>query len=358
MTTVSSLERNDALTLNKLSAELVRRQQTKHDMVVDTRRIGLHVDEGQNDVFMSIDGTDEIAPVDGWKINEHAHSQLAGNLQIPKKYWDRMRTAAPDLLVTNAQHWFINDPKDRMVRCLDGKVRAFLSSSYRRLDDYDLMTSLLPVFDSIPGLTFQVASLTDTRLHIRALLPGLEREVQVGDAVQAGVEIRNSEVGAGALTVSPFVWRLVCKNGMVMPVATRRYHVGRRIDVEDENILLYRQETLNADDEAYFMKVADIVRSVFDESRFEAIVRQLQAAAEVPIASTPVKATKILAQRHGLNEGEEQDVLAHLAAGGDLTHWGLANAITATAKDAESWDRLAELEALGGEIATTTEVFA
>lgn len=350
MTTISSLTRGDSLTLNELATELSRRQSTKHDMIVDTRRIGFF--GGDPDCAISVDGAEDITPAGGFTVNEHAHAQIASNLQIPKKYYDRMRSSFPELLQHNVRHWLTNEPKDRMIRCLDGRVRAFLSSSYRRLDDYDLLTSLLPVFDSIDGLTFQVASLTDTRLHLRALLPGLEREVAVGDAVQAGIEIKNSEVGAGALTVSPFVWRLVCKNGMVMPTVTRRYHVGRRVDIEDENVLLYRQETIDADDTAYFMKVADVVRATLTEQRFEAIVNQLRASAGVPLLDTPVKATQLLAQKHGLNENEEHDVLAHLAAGGDLTQWGLANAVTATAKGAESWDRLAELEQLGGEIAS------
>ncbi len=43
-------------------------------------------------------------------------------------------------------------------------------------------------------------------------------------------------------------------------------------------------------------------------------------------------------------------MLRHLATGGDFTRFGLLNAVTRTAEDAESYDRAIELERVGGEI--------
>lgn len=37
-------------------------------------------------------------------------------------------------------------------------------------------------------------------------------EVRKGDIVQAGVMISNSEVGLGAVSIQPLVYRLVCTN--------------------------------------------------------------------------------------------------------------------------------------------------
>lgn len=359
--TVSALARNDALTIDKLAVELTRRQQTKHDLIVDTRRIGFYAMPSGTSL-VTVDGAEDLTPwqqdvdgnqVQGFVVNDYAHGQISDRLGIPKRYYDRMRGTAHDLLQENVRHWLTNDPKRQMVRTLDGNVRAFLSDRYRRLDDFDLMEHLLPTFAEIDGLTFQVAALTDTRLHIRALLPRIEREVKVGDTVQAGIEIKNSEVGAGALTISPFVWRLICLNGMVMPTAVRRNHVGGRI--EEDDLGRYRSETIAQDDKAFFMKVADVVRSTLTEVAFDEIVAKLREAATGERIVAPAAATERLAKTYDLGEGEQQSVLAHLASGGDLSRWGMVNAITAAAKDADGWDRLSEMEAIGGTLATIPE---
>lgn len=362
-TTTSALARKDALTLDRLAVELTRRQETKHDLIVDTRRIGFYsLPSGTS--LVTVDGAEEITPwqedaegarVQGFLVNDYAHGQISDRLGIPKRYYDRMRGTAHSLLQENVRHWLTHDPKRQMVRTLDGNVRAFLSDRYRRLDDFDLMEHLLPTFAGIDGLTFQVAALTDTRLHIRALLPKIEREIKVGDTVQAGIEIKNSEVGAGALTISPFVWRLVCSNGMVMPTAVRRNHVGKRVDEDDANLGMYRAETIAQDDKAFFMKVADVVRATLTEVAFDEIVAQLRETLGGERIAAPAAATERLGKTFDLGEGEQESILAHLASGGDLSRWGMVNAITAAAKSADGWDRLAEMEAIGGQVATMEE---
>ena len=61
------------------------------------------------------------------KANDVAHRQIAARLEIPAKYYDRMRTEAPQMLAKNVNHWLHAQPETRMIRTLDGNVRAFLS---------------------------------------------------------------------------------------------------------------------------------------------------------------------------------------------------------------------------------------
>ena len=50
-------------------------------------------------------------------------------------------------------------------------------------------------------------------------------DVVPGDTVQGGVIISNSEVGLGAVSVQPLLYRLVCTNGMVVnDLGERRTH--------------------------------------------------------------------------------------------------------------------------------------
>jgi len=48
-----------------------------------------------------------------------------------------------------------------------------------------------------------------------------------------------------------------------------------------------------------------------------------------------------------LTESEGDSILQHLIRGGDLSQYGLMNAVTRTAEDAASYDRATELEAMG-----------
>ena len=51
-----------------------------------------------------------------------------------------------------------------------------------------------------------------------------------------------------------------------------------------------------------------------------------------------------------LNEEEKNGVMQHLLRGNDLSQWGLANAVTRTAEDIDSYDRATELEAVGWDV--------
>ncbi len=365
MTSLQTIRQEEYSTLPELAAELHRLEETKVDYVIDTRKMSFSTTspEGRGS-WLTFD-TDDHDGIGGGIVKDYAHGQISDRLGIPKKYYDRMRTDAPELLDANVGHWFHNAPEKRMVRMLDGKVRALMSNRYRRLDNIDLMNkAVLPELVKFgDDLKFHVAALTDDRLYIRAVLPSLSAEIRHepgnhtflpngGDVVQAGVQIRNSEVGNGKLEVAPFVWRLVCLNGLIRAdMALGKYHVGR--EQEEAAYAIYRDDTIKADDQAFWMKVRDAVGAALSDVTFGQIVRDMQEAATGERIADPVSVTEKLAKANALTEDEGTDILTFLVNGGDLSQWGLVNAVTAAAKSADSFERQAELEALGGELLAT-----
>jgi hypothetical protein len=355
-------QHRQAMSQEAFIAEVIRQQDTKHDMAVDTRRVGWNTEEDGH-TYLTIDGAEEYlpstdGPYQGWVVNSHAHTQVATKLDIPGRYYGRMRKEAPDLLDQNVRHWFREAPERRLFRTLDGRLRAFLSDRYKRRDNFDLIEALWPDLRQMmerDGLEFHVASLTDTNMYLRMVNPTVTRAIKVGDVVQSGVEIKNSEVGHGQLEVSPFVWRLVCLNGMVMPKAIATRHVGRRITEDDLNLQLYSQETLAADDAAYFLKVRDVVRATMTQARFDQIVQPMVEAAESTPVFSPPATVEHLATTFDLTKPEQESVLRNLTLGGDLTRWGMANAITAAAKTSATFDRLVDLERAGGSLLQMSE---
>ena len=166
--------------------------------------------------------------------------------------------------------------------------------------------------------------------------------------MQSGILITNSEVGMGSLTVQPLVYRLVCKNGMVVNDAkTRQRHVGRG-NMADEDFSLYTDETLRAEDTALMMKVRDTVRAVTDQVRFDKVVDLMRQAKDAKITTSNIPAMiELASEDYKFSKPESTNILDHLIRGGDLSLYGLANAVTRSAQDVESYDRSTTMEAIG-----------
>ena len=167
----------------------------------------------------------------------------------------------------------------------------------------------------------------------------------MGDPVQWGVQVRNSEVGAGTFAIESFVNRLVCMNGMVVTKILNTRHIGKRLD---ESL---SDEAIQADDHAFWLAARDVLRASINEAEFEKVVATLRDATDGEQITAPIAATERLAKAYSLSDGEKEAVLLSLATGGDMSRWGALNAVTATAQFSDSFDRRVELEEIGWSIA-------
>lgn len=332
--------------LNSFAAALATEAEAHADYIADTRQITMLGTE-ELSIPVGDDGTAEE-----FGITQHAHRQIGTHLGIPAKFYDRLRETPElrGLLDTNVNRLLRHQPARRMVRTAHGNARAFLSDRYRRRDNFELVEHVLPILAGIPDVEFDGLGVTDTRMYLTALSPRVRGTIKEGDDVQAGVRITNSEIGLGALKVEPIVFRLVCSNGMVAGRALRAFHVGRQAEVLEDAYRVFTDETMRKDDEAFFSKVADVVRAAVDDVTFGRIVAQLREAATGEPMVDPLDAVEKLGQRLTLAEDEQRSVLRHLIEGGDLTRWGAINAVTRAAQDVESMDRSMELEELGGSV--------
>jgi hypothetical protein len=333
-------------TLLQLAEELQRQLASKRDMIVPTVLMDHQTNGGETIIAITApDG------VQSYKTTELFRRQLADKLKIPFAYFERMRATQPELLDRNVNTWLKSEPEQRMVRTLDGQARAYLSDRYRRLDNYDLMEHVLPMLRELPGARIESCELTPVRMYLKVITPNVEYEIRRGDIVQAGVVISNSEVGQGTLSVQPLVYRLVCSNGLIVPdAAMRKSHVGRTAEASENEITLFKDDTLEAEDKAFFLKVRDVVQSAVSEATFTLAAEKMRRTLGIQLGADPVKTVENLGVRYLLNEQERTGVLRHLISGGELSGYGLVNAVTAFAQDVENYDRSTELEALGGKL--------
>lgn len=221
------------------------------------------------------------------------------------------------------------------------------------MDNEHLIEAALPALYEHPSIQIRKCELTERKLYMTAVLPKLEFEVRVGDIVQFGLSISNSEIGQGALEVALYCLRLQCLNGMTLPDnKTRKKHIGGRLGEEDMAAEYFADDTRKLADRTFFLKLRDVTRHMLTQGAVEQSVEQMRRSAGIRLESRPDKAVKEVTKRFGLSEVEGQGVLAFLLQGGDMTMWGMANALTAAGRENEDADRADELERMGGKIIT------
>ncbi|CAO0820590.1 hypothetical protein DFAR_1720004 [Desulfarculales bacterium] len=198
---------------NEFMAVAERAEQLKRDYEVETSKVhavyldggslGLHL-ERQNQTY---------------RIGSVAHDNLSTLTGIPRQYYQKMLHHHPKELAGLIEMHLHNDegiPEQRFVRTIGTKVRALLSTRYGVLDHIDVARMLGA---NLPALGGEVRSVlcTEKRLTFQFLFPKLQGIVnpKVGDVVQAGLAISNSEVGLGMFRVEALLFVLACTNGMI-----------------------------------------------------------------------------------------------------------------------------------------------
>ena len=338
-------------TIQEMAAEIMRQSQAKADYLVNTGSLAMEVwDQRPMLHLRDTDGVELVEPLD---IQSTAHQQIGDYLEIPRKYYRRMLGEDAELLAYNVNRWLRQNPEQRMIRTMDGRARAFLSNRYRRIDNLDIANITLPIIGEMKDAIYASCELSDDYMYIKVVNPRLTAEVVPGDIVQGGVIITNSETGQGSVCVQPLVYRLVCSNGMVVNDAKmRRYHVGRLTSTDDD-FQIYSQETLDADDQAFVLKLQDTVRAAVDEAKFAAVLEKMRQSKDAKLNTADIPSVvKLASSSFKITEAESAGVLQHLIEGGDLTLYGLANAVTRYSQDVESYDRATRLEEIGYEVMT------
>lgn len=119
--------------LQDWAKEIERRANAKRDFMVDTRSMEMF--NGEQGPQVSLELQDSRLQLG---MTENAHRQIGTHLNIPAKYYELMRKENPELLVQNVNSWLEKNPTRRLVRALDGDMRAFLSDRYRCIDNLHL----------------------------------------------------------------------------------------------------------------------------------------------------------------------------------------------------------------------------
>lgn len=350
--------------LQELAIEIERQMQVKKDFIAPVEKIEMV--EGVDGPLLAL-GDKPVGDVrmlrerSDFEIGNIAHAQIGEYCGIPKAYYDRMLADRPDLLARNVNTWLpcMKDTSgNRMVRTLDGKARAFLSDRFRPLDNYDLAQAVLPV---LADKQLQIVSceVTERKLYIKAFNKEIAQEIALAghdhifkkDVCSPVICISNSEVGFGSLAITAGIFTEGCTNlAFFSDSSMKKFHVGKGVGDIDQIQAVLSDKTKQLTDAAIWAQVRDIVTSAFDAKRFGTLIERVQATTEQKIGGDVVRVVEVASEAFGFTKAEGKNVLKHLIEGGDLSRYGLFNAVTRTAEDMADYDRATEFERAGGKV--------
>jgi hypothetical protein len=215
------------ISIVELAQELLNQQESKRDFHANSKSLSM-VESGQFQIETNSGA--EIMPA-----TAYAHAQMASKLSIPKVYYDRMLNQSPNLLADNVNHWLEERKDTSLVRTLRGRMRAFLSSRYRIVDNHEILAMVLPELAEMgDGIEIVSCNVTDEKMYLKVVNTKIEAAISVGDVVQAGFVLSNGELGNGSISVESYILRLVCLNGLALPSGRqRKNHAGRANESTD-----------------------------------------------------------------------------------------------------------------------------
>ncbi|MFD5425475.1 DUF932 domain-containing protein [Streptomyces sp. NPDC127084] len=316
---------------------------------------------------------DGVTDVDGiYRPTAVADEGISDKLRIPLAYLRRMRAENVPLLDENVNAWLREGPERRfMLRAFRGEsspgmppsvgaARALLSDSYKLMDNLDMLVAALDGVEKSGHPTrITGCDLTDRRMYVRVeseavaiqarnLLRGYRSpfDGRSGDElplINAGFVITNSEVGAGAYTVTPRATFQVCSNGMTITKdVMRAVHLGGK---QEEGVVSWSGQTQRKTLELITSKTTDAVRTFLSREYLEARMHEMEAAAGKPL-DEPTKTIEHVTKSLSIGTETKDRILSHFIRGGQMTAGGVMQAITSTAQTLTDADQAAALEAL------------
>lgn len=292
-------------------------------------------------------------------------SHLSEKLGIPSRYFQKMREGHLSLLDENVTHWLQNNGTNYLLRTFidkddqKGIARALLSDRFKTIDNLDiLLTVLAAVKDS--GLNIKIdadsCDLSEKRMYVRFTCPEIEiqapellknyrpngKSVDVGDGIISGFVITNSEVGHGSMTIMPRAVVLKCKNGMVR--ADEKFaqkHLGAKMG-EYESIN-WSNETKEKNLELIMNQVKDCIKQFVSEEYLGKMIADTieKGAKEL---EHPMDCIKAVTNSLEINETKQDEILNFFIKSGDLSAFGVSQAITLFAGNSQNPDEQYELE--------------
>jgi hypothetical protein len=266
----------------------------------------------------------------------------------------------------NVNGWLRRSNSRYLIRCLrdgagGGVARAFLSDGYKIIDNLDVLMATLDGMRQagVGGDSIDSCDLTERRMYMRVVCeqvavhaPELLKNYRSpwtgasgadNPVLFAGFVIANSEVGEGALTITPRLVVQVCRNGATINAdAVRAVHLGARLE---EGVIRWSDDTHERNLSLITAKTRDTVATFLDTDYVTAKITEMTRAAGAAI-DDPEGVIKRVATTLRFTDQQQSDILKYFIAGADLSAGGVMHAVTSAARATADADTAYEMEGL------------
>ena len=282
--------------------------------------------------------------------NELCHEHLSEKLKISKNYYDRMKDGHEMLLGANINYWLDKERNNYLLRTFvssdggHGIARAFLSNSYKPIDNWDVAITILDVIRKHPTIQLQAADITDRKMYMRFEDPTIVHNAPellqkyrggTNDGIVAGFIISNSEVGEGAFSVAPRAIVLACKNGLTrIEEKMRKVHLGGKMD---QGQIQWSDRTNQKNLELIQAQAGDAINQWLSKQYLQNLTGWLLDIQSKELEH-PIDCTKNICNELGLTDNRTEQILKYFISDGDISPFGIAQAITAAVQDEDNAD--------------------
>lgn len=364
--------------IEQVVEELRRQVDARVDFVVDTRDLAIVPgDDGDgNTIPYLAAGTDsalDFIPHDGYPILDQALLQVGGRATeggVPGRFLRRVWGVNPERTAQFLSGLMRDDPKRRLVRVLDGRVRAFLGQTYRCIDSLDVARCAMERAREHDALPIE-ASVTESKMRLRFVSRRIVEELQrvgrdsgrgwfagglgkqtelskvaarswgelPGDTVHPALGFSNSETGHGGCDLDGGILLGACFNLAWVRKMVHEVHIGERLEEG-----LFTAATAQKHAELVYAKIADASAAYFDADRFREVVASFEDAQSSEIRAPSVACKVAIGASDALNESDLDALLSFFVEQpGERTQFNLGQAVSRLAQEVEP-DRASDLE--------------
>lgn len=205
------------------------------------------------------------------QVRPVAQRSLANRLGIPYNY---LKKCPQDIQSENLNYWLQQEKAEKLFFRFDGDaIRAVFSTRYVAVDNFEALFKL----DSMGFKPETKVQCSIDQDFMSLSIPDGQRSFSInGDKFTPGISISNSEVGLASLSISAFVLRLVCTNGLISraDVSASYRHVSTKILEEFPDVLEKVSRELGNKKEQFRLSMDSSVEN--PESTMNSFNRQFQ----------------------------------------------------------------------------------
>ena len=206
--------------------------------------------------------------IDGerFPLRNHAQQGFSYRLGIPHQY---LKKCPSEVQAYNLNHWIQKEKNEELFLRFDGnEVRAVFTPRYKPVDNFEVLERLDSLgYDQSTSVQCRV----DQDFMVLNIPDGSQTFQVKGERLTPGISISNSEVGIASLSLSAFILRLVCTNGLITKtsISASFKHVSLKIIGRFPEVLAQvSRDVLNTRDQIHISLESKVDNPISAMERF------------------------------------------------------------------------------------------